>query len=782
MVPPPSAEPVAAPGAETPRSFGDRRPLDRAALRDAPVHWPRPSVLDVSIQALDGVGPKLAEAAAEAGIVIVGDLLYRVPHSYRDRADVRALADLEPGEEATVLVEVTGSQPRPFRRSRITILTAKVSDESGSTRATWFNQPWLADKLTPGTALLLVGSRDKRGFRVSAHEIVSSAGGAETGPRTDMPARPREPSARQAPRPRHSFSSPLTGPSPGAAKALHAKETRSMPPGLHTTGIVPIHPATETLRPQRIREWAWQACQWAPNAIEGLPAEIRARRGLAGVGDVLRAAHFPDSEDDLQSARERLAFEELFLHQAILATRKRSHRIARPAPRFGRPGELVGRWIDSLPFEPTRDQLRAFDEIDADLDSGAPMQRLLMGEVGSGKTVVAVYSMLRALEAGFQAALMAPTETLAEQHAITLARLLAEEAIPFALLTGAAPAAVRKRALDQLASGELGLVVGTHALIEPAVRFARLGLCVVDEQHRFGVEQRRALDAKGVEGMAPHVLHMTATPIPRTLSLTAYGDLDTTALHELPAGRVPVETWLVGEERRAGAYEFVRERLREGRQAFVVCPLVSESEKVRGKAAEVEAERLRAGELREFELGVLHGQMPSPQKAETMRAFAAGETDVLVATTVIEVGIDVANATVMVIEGAERFGVSQLHQLRGRVGRGRHASQCLLFAEGAGELARRRLEAVASERDGFRLAEVDLSLRGEGEILGTRQHGLPRFAVASLPEDMSTLLAAREDVLALLKRHGSLEDPALGPLLDAARRRFGTGAADPIPL
>jgi ATP-dependent DNA helicase RecG len=714
------------------KSFGGALELSDGQLRDAAVHWPRPSAREVSIQALDGVGPKLAEAAGEAGIATVGDVLYRVPHSYRDRADVRDIADLEPGEEATIMAEVTGSQPRPFRRSRVTILTAKVSDESGSVRATWFNQPWLADKLKPGTSLLLVGTRDKRGFRVSGYELVSEA--------TDRPS------------------------------------------GIHTTGHVPIHPATERLRPQRIREWAWQACQWAPNAIEGLPAELRARRGLAGVGDALKAVHFPESERDTEQARDRLAFEELFLHQALLATRKRTHRTARPAPRFGKPGELVERWLGSLPFEPTRDQLAAFDEIEADLDSGEPMQRLLMGEVGSGKTVVAVYSMLRALEAGFQAVLMAPTETLAEQHALTLDRLLGAEAIPFALLTGATPAATRRRALGQLASGELGLAVGTHALIEPTVAFARLGLCVIDEQHRFGVEQRRALDAKGLEGMAPHVLHMTATPIPRTLSLTAYGDLDTTALHELPAGRQPVETWLVGEDERANAYEFLRARLREGRQAFVVCPLVAESEKARGKAAEVEAERLRSGELREFGLGVLHGQMASADKAEAMRAFAAGETDVLVATTVIEVGIDVANATVMVIEGAERFGVSQLHQLRGRVGRGEHPSQCLLFAEEAGELARRRLRAVAGERDGFKLAEVDLGLRGEGEILGTRQHGLPRFAVAELPEDAPLLMSARDEVLTLLRRHGSLEHPALGPLLDAARWRFGAGAADPIPL
>ncbi len=410
------------------------------------------------------------------------------------------------------------------------------------------------------------------------------------------------------------------------------------------------------------------------------------------------------------------------------------------------------------------------------------MARLLMGEVGSGKTVVAVYSMLRALEAGYQAALMAPTETLAEQHAITLGRLLAEEATPFALLTGATPAPQRRKALDQLASGELGLIVGTHALIEPTVEFARLGLVVVDEQHRFGVEQRSALDRKGVAGMAPHVLHMTATPIPRTLSLTAYGDLDTTALHQLPAGRMPIETRLVDEEERGEAFEFMRRRLREGRQAYVVCPLVSESEKMPGKAAEAEAERLRAGELKEFSVGLLHGQMHSTEKAEAMRAFAAGETDVLVATTVIEVGIDVGNATVMVIEGAERFGVSQLHQLRGRVGRGEHPSQCLLFAERAGELARRRLNAVEGQSDGFKLAEVDLALRGEGEILGTRQSGAARFTVAEMPDDEELLLAAKAEVVALQERLGSLSDPSLGPLLEAAHRRFGTAATDPIPL
>jgi ATP-dependent DNA helicase RecG len=716
------------------RAFASASKLTEAQLRDAPVHWPRPSVLDASLEALQVVGPKLAGIAAEAGIATVRDLLLRVPRSHRDRTVV-PVAKLEHGREATIRVEVQGAQPRPFRRGRLSIVSVKVGDGSGSIRATWFNQPWMARKLRPGMGLLLTGSMDNRGFSVNEYE--QAAGAAE-----------------------------------GAGQVGSPPESR----------LVPVHPATEKLKAQRLREWSERACEWAPNAIEPLPAELRVRKGLAGAGDAIRAIHFPRSAGEVEQARKRLVFEELFLYQVILATRRRRQRLARPAVRLGKPGELVAEWIESLPFAPTGDQLAALRDIDRDLDSGEPMQRLLMGEVGSGKTVVALYAMLRALEAGFQAVLMAPTETLAEQHAVTLDRLLAHRPVPFALLTGATPAPRRREALERLATGELQLAVGTHALIEPTVKFARLGVCVVDEQHRFGVEQRRALDAKGVRGMAPHVLHMTATPIPRTLSLTVYGDLDTTALREIPAGRGAVETRLVEEGERPAAYEFIRERLREGRQAFVVCPLVSESPNLQGKAAEAEAQRLAAGELSGFSLGVIHGQMPSASKAEAMEAFASGALDVLVATTVIEVGIDVPNATVILIEGAERYGVSQLHQLRGRVGRGEHPSHCLLFAEDAGELASQRLAAVVRERDGFKLAEADLGLRGAGEPLGTRQHGLPRFAVAELPADTPTLIEARNEVLALISRHGSLDVPDLGPLTEAAHRRFDTGATDPIPL
>jgi ATP-dependent DNA helicase RecG len=734
------------------RGFASSSELTKAQLRKAPVRWPRTSALDVSLEALEGVGPKLAKAAAEAGLATVGELLTRFPHRHRDR-QVVPVAALELKQPATIAVEVLANASRPFRRKGLSILSVKVGDDSGTVRATWFNQPWLAPKLTEGTQLLLSGSADKRGFRVSEYEF--------------MVGSPRVLSEGE-------------GGTAGSPRAV--LDPPHPPPPAGDADLVPVHPGTEQLKPQRIRQWLEQAIESVGNVLEPLPAELRVRRGLAGAADAIKAVHFPESIEEVEVARERLRFEELFLYQAVLATRKRAHRVARPAPRLGKPGEAVGQWIESLPFEPTRDQLKAFDEIDGDLDSGEPMQRLLMGEVGSGKTVVALYSMLRALEAGFQAVLMAPTETLAEQHAATLGRLLAEEATPFALLTGATPAAQRKKDLERLATGELGLIVGTHALIEPSVKFARLGLSVVDEQHRFGVRQRKALDSKGVEGLAPHVLHMTATPIPRTLSLTAYGDLETTALHELPSGRKPVQTRIVEEKERAGAYEFIRGQLREGRQAYVVCPLVEESEKMQGRAAEVEAERLGAGELRDFSVGVIHGQMHSREKAAAMEAFAMGKTDVLVATTVIEVGIDVANATVIVIEGAERYGVSQLHQLRGRVGRGEYESVCLLFPEEAGGMARRRLKAVEREGDGFRLAEIDLSLRGEGEVLGTRQSGLPRFAVAELPDDAADLEAAREEVLALLREHGTLEAPELGPLLEAARRRFGVAAVDPLPL
>ena len=705
-----------------PRALGSGDPLEPQRLLAAPLKtMPRPAILDASIRKLRGAGPKLSAAAAEMGIATLGDLLRHLPHGYRNRAQPVGLADLRLGEEATVEVEVIRAKVRPTRRRRLTILEADVRDATGQAKAVWFNRAWLADRLQTGTRLLLRGKFEKRGLNVSEHEFLDPGEDA----------------------------------------------------GLHTTGIVPVHPASERIRPQRIREWAWQAIPQARHAVEPIPGRLRRELRLAAAEDALVASHFPPDEHAAEAARERLAFEELFLYQASLVSRRGrrvsgDRGIALP-PR----GELVDGWLASLPFELTGDQLLAVAEIDEDLARSQPMQRLLMGEVGSGKTVVALYAMLRAIEAGRQAALMAPTETLAEQHFRTLETLLANDPVPATLLTSATPAARRRELLDSLAGGQPQLVVGTHALIEEGVEFDSLAVAVVDEQHRFGVRQRAALDAKGPGKRVPHVLHMTATPIPRTLSLTAYGDLDTTALKQLPPGRQPITTRVVEDGKRAAAYEFIRARLREGRQAFVVCPLVADSEAVQAKAAEAEAQRLAANELRDFRVALLHGQMSSEQKAGAMGAFASGTSDVLVATTVIEVGIDVPNATVMVVEGAERFGLSQLHQLRGRVGRGEHASFCILFGDPESTAARARLDAIAKESDGFALAEVDLSIRGEGEILGTRQHGLPRFRAATLPEDTGLLLEARRRVLELRQRHGSLEADALGPLMAEARSRFG---------
>ena len=702
------------------RALGSGEPLALDTLRAAPLKsLPMPSRLDAPIETLRGAGPRLAEAAEELGLETLGDLLLHVPHRHRDLSEVRPLAELRTGEPATVEVEVRSARLRPTRRRGLRIVEAHVADESGPATALWFNQAWLADRLKEGTRLLLSGKLDRGQFRVAEHEFVGEGS------------------------------------------------------GIHTTGLVPVHPATEGLTPKRLRDWASQAMPLAIDAIEPLPAALRARRGLAGVADAIVTAHFPDRLVDAEQARHRLAFEELLLHQALLAARGQRRQQKRRGVPLQRPGELVAEWLQSLPFELTGDQRNAIEEIDGDLGLERPMQRLLMGEVGSGKTVLALYAMLRAVESGRQAALMAPTETLAEQHARTLDRLLANQTVPFTLLTSATPAPRRRDVLARLESGELGMVVGTHALIESDVVFGRLAVCVVDEQHRFGVRQRAALDAKGPDGAAPHALHMTATPIPRTLSMTAYGDLDSTVLRELPAGRKPVDTWVVGEEKRAGAYDFIRARLREGRQAYVVCPLVEGSQKLEAKAAAEEAERLRGTELAEFDVGLLHGQMAARDKQAAMEAFASGETHALVATSVIEVGIDVPNATVMLVEGAERYGLSQLHQLRGRVGRGEHASQCILFGDAGSELARRRLAAIEEERDGFKLAEVDLALRGEGEILGTRQHGLPRYRVAELPDDLPLLIEARREVAAMRSRYGSLEAPELGPLMDAARRRFG---------
>jgi ATP-dependent DNA helicase RecG len=683
---------------------------------DAPIRsYPRPSVLAEPLS-----GPKALE---KLRIHTWGDLVEHLPHAHRDRREVRAVADLQPGEEATVAVAVRGVTVRPMRDRRRKRVEARVFDDSGPMVAVWFNQPWIARQLGEGAGVVLHGKLRRRGeFWVTEHEPFGD----------------------------------------GLA--------------VRSVGLVPVHPATEGISAAKLRELMWEARPRMMETVEPLPAGLRVEEKLPDRPAALTAVHFPESEEEEQGARRRLAFEELFLLQLAVAGRRRARREGRRARPLAARGVLVDRWRWSLPFELTDDQVAAMGEIDTDLARERPMQRLLMGEVGAGKTVVALNAMLRAVENGAQAVLMAPTETLAEQHHRTLDSLLGG-VVPLELLTGSTSAARRRDLLARLGSGELQLVVGTHALIEEPVEFRDLAVVVVDEQHRFGVRQRAALDAKAPDGLTPHALHMTATPIPRTLSLTAYGDLDATALRHLPKGRQPVVTHVVdGARARARAYERIREEIAAGRQCFVVCPLVEESEALQAKAATAEYERLRSTEFKGLRVELIHGQLPSKVKAAAMEAFARGDADVLVATSVIEVGIDVPNATVMLIEAAERYGLSQLHQLRGRVGRGEHPSLCIVF----GDPRLPRLEAIANERDGFRLAEIDLELRGAGDVLGTRQHGLPEFRVARLPEDTELLVRARDRADAILVEDPRLEQAEHSLLREAVVSRFGS-EHDPIP-
>ncbi|HEY5428017.1 MAG TPA: ATP-dependent DNA helicase RecG [Solirubrobacteraceae bacterium] len=698
-------------------AFSESRALSGAELAEALIRYPRPSVLAAPLQ-FDHA--KAEKAAVVLGLSTVGDLLAHIP---RDRREARSVGQLVAGETATVVVEVRAIASRPVRRRGMRpLVEATVADGSGAMKATFFNQPWLASKYPPGTRLVLHGKFEARNrFRVQGHARTTEAAAGDEG-------------------------------------VAHYAATE----GLSSTQILAL-----------VREHAG-ALKDVP---EPLPAAVRTREGLPGRRCAVTALHLGGDEDQALG-RRRLAFDELLLVQLALLRRRRLRSAGSAAPALDGEPALSARWLaEMLPFAPTGDQRRAMADVDADLALTRPMQRLLMGEVGSGKTVVALYALLRAIEQGYQGALMAPTEPLAEQHFATIQALMPGEAIPIGLLTGSTPGRRRAELLGHLGSGELSLIVGTHALIEDPVRFASLAVAVIDEQHRFGVRQRAALDAKAGADRSPHVLHMTATPIPRTLALSQYGDLDFSVLRELPQGRQPIETFVCSTEaERVRAYDRIREELRAGRQAFVVCPLVSESEALAVRAATAEYERLRTGELRDFRVVLMHGQLRPAEKAGVMRTFAAGEADVLVATTVIEVGIDVPNATVMLVEDADRYGISQLHQLRGRIGRGEHASLCLLF----GPKGSARLRALAEHVDGFHLAEIDLELRGEGELVGVRQSGLAQFRVAELPRDRELQERARMRAEVIAAEDPSLELPEHALLAEALAGVFGDEARAPI--
>jgi ATP-dependent DNA helicase RecG len=661
---------------------------------EAPTEWPRPRLaprldrLSASVESLQGVGPTLARRLAKVGLRTLEDALWQRPRRYEEPVPTKRICDLFGDEEAVVEAVVRSATSR--RRGRLKILTARVADETGEIRATWFNQPWLEARLVPGTPIRIRGRVNRHGFAVSSYDLDGEA---------------------------------------------------------ETADLAPVYPATEDLSQKTLRNVHAHALELVTDVGDDVPASVLAAERLPLLADALTAIHRPCSLPEAEVGRVRLAFDELLvLRLALLRTA--AARETASAQRLGAPGELIDRYRHSLPFTLTPDQRRAMEEIDGDLDRTVPMQRLLQGDVGSGKTVVALHALLRAVEAGRQGALMAPTETLAEQHFLTIDELCAPLGVRVTLLTSSLRAKEHAAARQLIASGDAQVVVGTHALIEKEVDFSDLAVAVVDEQHRFGVAQRTAL----VEGRSPHVLHLTATPIPRTLALTVYGDLDVSELALPPADRKPIVTAWVADDRSSEAYSRLCRHLDDGRQAYVVCPLIEASETRVARAAEEEAERLRTAELRGYRVGCLHGRLRPAERRSVMAQFKAHELDVLVATTVIEVGVDVPNATIMIVQEADRFGLAQLHQLRGRVGRGVEQSYCLLVSRAKEELseaAAERLEAMVATTDGFELAERDLEIRGEGQLLGARQSGYSDLRFVRLRRDQDLLERARDAASAL---------------------------------
>jgi len=683
-----------------------RLPAGFAGL-DRSGRWPpargaaRPKRLELGVEVLPGVGPSLRGKLARLGIHTVRDLLEYAPRDYQRPLGETPVAHLFAEQEAAVAGVVRSATLRKLRARR-SVLKAIVEDESGGVTAVWFNQPWLENRIVSGTHVRLRGRLRRHEFHVKSYDIGD---------------------------------------------------------GTATADFAPIYPATEDVTPKRLRTLVEHALARVRDVPDPLPADVKERERLPLRRDALVALHAPRTPGEAETGRARLAFDELLVLQLGIARAVRA-REGQTAPALGEPGELIARYRAALPFELTEHQEAAIASIDGDLARAVPMQRLLQGDVGSGKTVVALYALLRAVERGLQGALMAPTETLAEQHFLTIETICAELGVRVALLTGSVKSA---------ADADADLVVGTHALIQEGVELPRLAVAVVDEQHRFGVEQRKAL----VEGRAPHVLHMTATPIPRTLALTVYGDLAVSEIAKPPASRKPIVTAWVTAERSHDAYTRLRRHLDDGRQAYVVCPLIEESQTSVARAAEAEVERLRRGELAGYRVGLLHGRLRPADRRELMAQFKARELDVLVATTVIEVGVDVPNATIMIVQEADRFGLATLHQLRGRVGRGAEQSYCLLISRAREELtdaAAERLEALVATNDGFALAEKDLEIRGEGQLLGTRQAGLSDLKFTRLRADRDLLERARDAAQSLVDVHGPLDADVEARFADADHR------------
>jgi ATP-dependent DNA helicase RecG len=663
-------------------------------------------VLELPLQYLKGVGPRKAADLKKAGLVTVEDLLFRFPIRYEDRSRLQPIVSVKPGQTVAITGDVLSTSLQTTRRAGFRLFTALVQDGSGQIQAVWPNQAFLKDVIRPHTQVVLFGKAEYWGGR----------GMQLTDPEFEI-----------------------------------IKGDDSPDAGVHTGRIVPVYERTGSVTPNMQRKLVWDAVQQLPGEMfDPVPADIRQREGWPPRREALYAAHFPDNTTAVEAlnafrtpAQRRLIFEDFFVFQAGLALRRQQNADVRKALVSTVDDRVRAAARAILPFKLTDGQRQALAEIVADMQKPWPMQRLLQGDVGAGKTIVAVLAALVAMENGFQVAFMAPTEILAEQHLITLTRWLAQTRHRVALLSGRITPAERRTLLPSIERGDTHLVVGTHALVQEQVKFRALALAIIDEQHRFGVLQRGLLATKGLH---PDVLVMTATPIPRTLALTECGDMDVSIIRDLPPGRRPVRTLVKPDSRRTDVYELVRSEVHKGRQAYVIYPLVEESEKVDLKAATAMAEHLARDVFPEFSVALLHGRMKGDEKERVMRAFAAGQLKIMVATTVVEVGVDVANASVMIIEHAERFGLSQLHQLRGRVGRGSHESVCvLLYQSPWSEEARARLKAMADTNDGFIIAEQDLKIRGPGDFFGTRQHGVPQLRAGDLTRDVELLELAFEE-------------------------------------
>ena len=680
--------------------------------------------LDTPVTYLKGVGPARAEALRRLGIVTAGDLLFHVPHRYEDASTVTPIRTLEPGMNGTVIGTVISKGVIPTRKG-LRIFQAVLRDETGMIEVSWPGQPFLDRTIDKGDVLLVTGNvRFFHGRQLQPREYLN------------------------------------LGDEEGATA-----EGR----------VLAVYPATEGLSFKQIRAIVEAHLDaLLPLVTEYLPPDILRLAGVPGIGEALRMVHRPASIGEAMAGRARLAFEELFFVQLLHLRAKDLARERRRGITFENRRDLTTRLRESLPYQLTGAQVRSIREIFGDMCSDRRMQRLLQGDVGSGKTIVALFAALLAIENGYQAAIMAPTELLAEQHAVTIARLVAALGIEPILLTGSLPARRRKEIANRLAGSEPQLVVGTHALVQEATVFGKLGFAAVDEQHRFGVEQRKALGAKGE---APDVLLMSATPIPRSLALTLYGDLDLSMLDERPPGRHPITTALRRESARARVLQFVDRQLEQGRQAYVVYPVIEESEKTDLKAATTMYETLAAGPFASRRLALLHGRIPSDERDDVMRRFRDGQIDLIVATTVIEVGIDVPNATVMLIEHPERFGLSQLHQLRGRVGRGAAESYCILLGDVSPD-ASARLEVFVRTEDGFEIAREDLRIRGMGDLFGERQSGVPTFRIADPLRDEALNDRARDAAAKLLAFDPSLDRPEHAPL----RRVLGSRYARSLEL